>query len=145
MLALCSKLHCNMSPDRCAAGHAWCKHSLTVTIIDVIESINTNYPILNGNFLNIIRFNQNVLHMVLCNHTGTMENPGSYQWVWVPGFSKVVALFQSGNYINPGYGLSLVDTLWNASSYRQPLEQEGDPMTWIEKFWLQISLIVAKK
>ena len=35
----------------------------------------------------------------------------------------------SGNYINPGYGLSLVDTLWNASSYRQPLEQEGNPMT----------------
>ena len=49
------------------------------------------------------------------------------------------------NYINPGYGLSLVDTLWNASSYRQPLEQEGNPMTWIEQFWLQISLIVAKK
>ena len=36
---------------------------------------------------------------------------------------------QYDNYINPGYGLSLVDTLWNASSYRQPLEQEGDPMT----------------
>ena len=52
---------------------------------------------------------------------------------------------QSYNYINPGYGLSLVDTLWNASSYRQPLEQEGNPMTYIEKFWLQISLIVAKK
>ena len=33
------------------------------------------------------------------------------------------------NDINPGYGLSLVDTLWNASSYRQPLEQEGNPMT----------------
>ena len=33
------------------------------------------------------------------------------------------------NYNNPGYGLSLVDTLWNASSYRQPLEQEGNPMT----------------
>ena len=33
------------------------------------------------------------------------------------------------NYINPGYGLSLVDTLWNASSYRQPLDQEGNPMT----------------
>ena len=33
------------------------------------------------------------------------------------------------NYINPGYGLSLVDTLWNASSHRQPLEQEGNPMT----------------
>ena len=33
------------------------------------------------------------------------------------------------NYINPGYGLSLVNTLWNASSYRQPLEQEGNPMT----------------
>ena len=49
------------------------------------------------------------------------------------------------NYINPGYGLSLVDTLWNASSYRQPLEQEGNPMTWIEKFGLQIPLIVAKK
>ena len=24
---------------------------------------------------------------------------------------------------------ALVDTLWNASSYRQPLEQEGNPMT----------------
>ena len=34
-----------------------------------------------------------------------------------------------GNYTNPGYGLSLVDTLWNAGSYRQPLEQEGNPMT----------------
>ena len=33
------------------------------------------------------------------------------------------------NYINPSYGLSLVDTLWNASSYRQLLEQEGNPMT----------------
>ena len=33
------------------------------------------------------------------------------------------------NYINPGFGLSLVDNLWNASSYRQPLEQEGNPMT----------------
>ena len=32
-------------------------------------------------------------------------------------------------YINPGYGLSLVDTLWNACTYRQPLEQEGNPMT----------------
>ena len=36
---------------------------------------------------------------------------------------------EGSNYINPGYGLSLVDTLWNASSYRQPLEQEGNPMT----------------
>ena len=33
------------------------------------------------------------------------------------------------NYTNPGYGLSLVDTLWNAGSYRQPLEQAGNPMT----------------
>ena len=33
------------------------------------------------------------------------------------------------NYTNPGYGLSLVDTLWNAGSYRQPLEQENNPMT----------------
>ena len=33
------------------------------------------------------------------------------------------------NYTNPGYGLSLVDTLWNAGSYQQPLEQEGNPMT----------------
>ena len=39
-----------------------------------------------------------------------------------------MAQYQS-NYINPGYGLSLVDTLWNAGSYRQPLEQEGNPMT----------------
>ena len=36
---------------------------------------------------------------------------------------------QHVNYTNPGYGLSLVDTLWNAGSYRQPLEQEGNPMT----------------
>ena len=49
------------------------------------------------------------------------------------------------NYTNPGYGLSLVDTLWNAGLYQQPLEQEGNPMTLIEKFWLQISLIVTKK
>ena len=33
------------------------------------------------------------------------------------------------NYTNPGYGLSLVDSLWNAGSYQQPLEQEGNPMT----------------
>ena len=33
------------------------------------------------------------------------------------------------NYTNPDYGLSLVDTLWNTGSYRQPLEQEGNPMT----------------
>ena len=33
------------------------------------------------------------------------------------------------NYTNPGYGLSVVDTLWNAGSYRQPQEQEGNPMT----------------
>ena len=33
------------------------------------------------------------------------------------------------HYTNPGYALSLVDTLWNAGSYRQPLEQEGNPMT----------------
>ena len=59
-------------------------------------------------------------------------------------FSALLAICV-GNYVNPGYGLSLVDTLWNASSYRQPLEQEGNPMTQIEKFWLQISLIVAKK
>ena len=36
---------------------------------------------------------------------------------------------KSLNYTNPGYGLSLVDTLWNAGSYRQSLEQEGNPMT----------------
>ena len=60
-------------------------------------------------------------------------------------FKSNFLCFIVGNYINPGYGLSLVDTLWNASSYRQPLEQEGNPMTWIEQFWLQTSLIVAKK
>ena len=38
-------------------------------------------------------------------------------------------LFWILNYTNPGYGLSLVDTLWNAGSYWQPLEQEGNPMT----------------
>ena len=32
-------------------------------------------------------------------------------------------------YTNPCYGFSLVDTLWNAGLYRQPLEQEGNPMT----------------
>ena len=41
-----------------------------------------------------------------------------------PPHEKLVA-----NYTNPGYGLSLLDTLWNAGSYRQPLEQEGNPMT----------------
>ena len=39
------------------------------------------------------------------------------------------ALLYRLNYTNPGYGLSLVDTLWNAGPYRQPLEQEGNPMT----------------
>ena len=43
--------------------------------------------------------------------------------IWANHFSKL------RNYTNPGYGLSLVDTLWNAGSYRQPLEQEGNPMT----------------
>ena len=43
--------------------------------------------------------------------------------------SRIHMLKKLLNYINPGYGLSLVDTLWNASSYRQPLEQEGNPMT----------------
>ena len=38
-------------------------------------------------------------------------------------------MHQSHNYTNPGYGLSLVDTLWNAGSYRLPLEQEGNQMT----------------
>ena len=58
----------------------------------------------------------------------------------IPGVVNRVQKFSmiGLNYINPGYGLSLVDTLWNASSYRQPLEQEGNPMTWIEKFCLQI-------
>ena len=42
---------------------------------------------------------------------------------------KLNYVVKGANYINPGYGLSLVDTLWNASSYRQPLEQEGNPMT----------------
>ena len=42
-------------------------------------------------------------------------------------------------YTNPGYGLSLVDTLWNAGSYRQPLEQEGNPIT--ELFLTSIQLI----
>ena len=42
---------------------------------------------------------------------------------------KFKALSKLVNYTNPGYGLSLVDTLWNAGSYRQPLEQEGNPMT----------------
>ena len=72
------------------------------------------------------------------------------QLIWrsgtIPWNLRVAALQMSyTNNINPGYGLSLVDTLWNASSYPQPLEQEGNPMTKIEKFWLQISLIVAKK
>ena len=40
-----------------------------------------------------------------------------------------LSLPQCVNYTNPGYGLSLVDTLWNAGSYGQLLEQEGNPMT----------------
>ena len=50
-------------------------------------------------------------------------NPSICEW---PD-SQIIA--NEHNYINPGYGLSLVDNLWNASSYRQPLEQEGNPMT----------------
>ena len=60
-------------------------------------------------------------------------------------FKRSMLKNQVPNYTNPGYGFSLVDTLWNAGSYRQPLEQEGNPLTSIEKFWLQISLIVTKK
>ena len=44
-------------------------------------------------------------------------------------FNENTLKMSSNNYTNPGYGLSLVDTLWNAGSYRQPLEQEGNPMT----------------
>ena len=44
-------------------------------------------------------------------------------------FTDRYVLEYISNYINPGYGLSPVDTLWNASSYRQPLEHEGNPMT----------------
>ena len=43
--------------------------------------------------------------------------------------NKYIFIKRLSNYTNPGYGLSLVDTLWNAGSYRQPLEQEGNPMT----------------
>ena len=70
-----------------------------------------------------------------------VRDPASETWSEI----KIYYLWLDHNYTNPGYGLSLVDTLWNAGSYRQPLEQEGNPMTWIEKFWLQISLIVTKK
>ena len=49
-----------------------------------------------------------------------------YAWLEVLSFQME---FSDNNYTNPGYGLSLVDTLWNAGSYRQPLEQEGNPMT----------------
>ena len=62
-----------------------------------------------------------------------MERKG-YEWIGY--YTNYVTLsydfdlgFWRSNYINPGYGLSLVDPLWNASSYRQPLEQEGNPMT----------------
>ena len=41
-------------------------------------------------------------------------------------FLDIISMF---NYTNPGYGFSLVDTLWNAGSHRQPLEQEDNPMT----------------
>ena len=41
----------------------------------------------------------------------------------------IIGMAYPKNYTNPGYGFSLVDTLWNAGSYRQPLEQEGNPMT----------------
>ena len=43
--------------------------------------------------------------------------------------ARIMYLLCVYNYTNPGYGLSLVDTLWNAGSYRLPLEQEGNPMT----------------
>ena len=54
------------------------------------------------------------------------------QWYFSQNYSEMIFISKKKayvNYINPGYGLSLVDTLWNASSYRQPLELEGIPMT----------------
>ena len=53
-----------------------------------------------------------------------MPQPGRYRINATGVGSK-----NQSNYINPGYGLSLVDTLWNASSYLQPLEQEVNQMT----------------
>ena len=59
---------------------------------------------------------------------------GWQPWMTTTTFNSMVPRKLSGsevllNYTNPGYGLLLVDTLWNAGSYRQPLEQEGNPMT----------------
>ena len=57
------------------------------------------------------------------------NHPGG-EWVNLSGvILKIIFFIEVGDYTNPGYGLSLVDTLWNAGSYRQPLEQEGNPMT----------------
>ena len=59
-----------------------------------------------------------------------IETMGPWSLQSVPLYDNIFKhSFVWENYINPGYGLSLVDTLWNASSYRQPLEQEGTPMT----------------
>ena len=72
------------------------------------------------------------------NHSSKPHHQQIWYWPSLPHYVICNLLWdqrcsQSGcNYINPGYGLSLVDTLWNASSYRQPLEQEGNPMTKIE-------------
>ena len=69
----------------------------------------------------------------MCLGINVLSIPNLEAWQVSYGWADVVdvaiLLSDDRNYINPGYGLSLVDTLWNASSYRQPLEQEGNPMT----------------
>ena len=65
---------------------------------------------------NIVQCHYNAVNFHLNSHK---MHPEAHRLGWDMGC----------NYTNPGYGLSLVDTLWNAGSYRQPLEQEGNPMT----------------
>ena len=73
------------------------------------------------------------LDNVLAPHHVKFQDSQAYFIVFWrnPPYKYVTCIlkFRGSNYTNPGYGLSLVDTLWNAGSYRQPLEHEGNPMT----------------
>ena len=70
-----------------------------------------------------------VLHVAVWCHSPGSIDIYVFIYVYIHVCLPVYKYIYMHNYTNPGYGLSLVDTLWNAGSYRQPLEQEGNPMT----------------
>ena len=92
--------------------------STSQTHLFCIKSINSLRPDDQGlGQLQFFNSNSNSHIFRFCNSNSRVYNSNSRTFN------------SNSNYTNPGYGLSLVDTLWNAGSYRQPLKQEGNPMT----------------